>query len=134
MTTDSNELLAVKRWLELKNIESEAKKERQKIEDWLCSCADIKETTEGTVNYIVGNNTVKFIQRMTRKIDTDLLKQCAIESGAENHLKTLFRWKPEINLKAWKDTDSKITSIFLPAITTVPGRPSLRVITQTEKE
>lgn len=124
---------ALDEWLHYKAVETEAKEFRQKIENYLAKHYGYKETEEGTKSFDEAYYQVKMVQRMTRKVDTETLERCAVEAGAQDHLKTLFRWKPEINLKEWKNTDPKITQLFLPAITTTPGRPSFKIIKKDDE-
>ena len=49
------------------------------------------------------------------------------DNGLSDHLATLFRWKPEINMKVWDRADPAITSALAGAITTKPGRPSFAI-------
>ena len=61
----------------------------------------------------------------------DLLQELALESGIEQaHLSTLFRWKPELNMKEWKAAAPEITSALSGAITTTAGRPSFAIETK----
>jgi hypothetical protein len=48
-------------------------------------------------------------------------------SGLSEHLATLFRWKPEINMTLWKAADVSITKSLAGAITSKPGRPSFKI-------
>jgi hypothetical protein len=60
-------------------------------------------------------------------VDSEKLQELAAEAGLTDHLSTLFRWKPEIEMKAWKATDPSITSALADAITVTPGRPSFTI-------
>ena len=57
----------------------------------------------------------------------EIIKEIAAEEGLAEHLSSLFRWKPEVNLSAWKSADKVITAPFLDGITTTPGRASFSV-------
>ena len=118
-------------WLESKDIERVASETRRMIEDRLLSLIGISETLEGTETAQTDKYTIKVVGRMNRKVDSDKLQELAIENGLNEHLSSLFRWKPDVNLSAWKSTDSSITNKLLPAITTTPGRPSFTI---TEKD
>ena len=67
---------------------------------------------------------MKIQTRLTRKVDSDLAQEIAHEYGLTEYLHTLFRWKPEIDIKAWKAVDDKVKSILAPAITVSANRPS----------
>lgn len=105
-------------WLDAKRAEQEAVERRRAIEDELLALGEIKSA---------GPYKVSVTQRMNTRIDADALQELAIENGLHDHLSTLFRWKPELNKKAWDATDEAITRPLLDAITTTPGRPSFSI-------
>jgi hypothetical protein len=70
---------------------------------------------------------VKISGRIDRKVDSEKLQMLATESGLTEHLATLFRWKPELNLTLWKSADESITKPLAAAITAKPGRPSFKI-------
>ena len=49
------------------------------------------------------------------------MQELAAEFGLTEHLASLFRWKPEINMAVWKATDEAITKPLAAAITAKPG-------------
>jgi hypothetical protein len=55
------------------------------------------------------------------------VQELAAEHGLTDHLSTLFRWKPEINMAIWKASDERITRPLAGAITAKPGRPSFTI-------
>lgn len=116
-------------WIIFKEVERDAIERRRQIEDKILSQigASNDEGTR-TVN-VFGNGIyqVKLVTRFTRKIDADLLQEIAAEHDLSAHLTTLFRWKPEINAKAWDKASDEITKPLLGAITTTPGRPSFTI-------
>ena len=114
-------------WLDAKETERQASETRRIIEDRMLSLIGIPETLEGTETAQSGNYTIKIVGRMNRKVDADLLQELAIENGLTEHLSSLFRWKPDVNLTAWKAADESITKPLLAAITTTPGRPSFTI-------
>ena len=67
------------------------------------------------------------MRRFTRKVDGDLLQDIAREKGLMDHLSTLFRWKPEIDAKAWKLADETVTKELAGAIVTTPGKPTFKI-------
>jgi hypothetical protein len=119
-------------WIRAKEIEAAATTERRAIEDALRRELGVKETLEGTENFHVGPYSVKVIGRIDRKVNPDLLQEVAAEHGLENYLGHLFRWKPEVNLSAWKAADTSITNILAQAITSKPGRPSFSIKLEQE--
>ena len=114
-------------WLAAKEAERQAVEQRRAIEDQLIAELRIAETDEGTRTVEAGEYKVKITCRMNRRVDADALQEIAAEHGITDHLGDLFRWKPEINAKAWKSADESITTPLLAAITTQPGRPSFAI-------
>jgi hypothetical protein len=113
-------------WIEAKEAEKQAQEKRRQIEDKLLSLMGIAPF-EGTYNEEVGEYKIKLTGRFNRKIDSDRLQEVAEENGLSDHLPSLFRWKPEINMTNWKRTDESITTPLLEAITTTQGRPSFSI-------
>lgn len=117
-----------RRWLEAKEAERVATETRRAIEDELVSALRAPPDLDGTFNAEASGYKVKIVGRLNRKIDADKLRELAYEAGLEDHLGSLFRWKPEINAKAWDAAAPSITKPLLGAITTTPGRPSFTII------
>lgn len=114
-------------WMEAKAKEAEAVAMRRALEDRIRSLAGIPETLEGTQTIKPDGYVMKIEGRINRKVDGDKLQEIAIEAGLQDHLSSLFRWTPEINMKVWKSTDPAITTPLLGAITSKPGRPSFTI-------
>ena len=123
----------VKEWTIAKMEETASTNYRREIEDKLVKQFGIKETFEGTDNREIGRYVVKIEGRMNRKVNAEKLQELAAEHGLEEHLSSLFRWKPEIAATIWKATDTSITNHLLGAITTTPGRPTFTVNMKGEK-
>lgn len=113
-------------WINAKALEKYATDARRAIEDELISTLRIQEI-EGVKTVKAPGYKVKVTQRFNRSIDADLLQEVAAEHGIIGHLSDLFRWKPEINARAWATADESITGPLLAAITTKPGRPSFSI-------
>ena len=114
-------------WLDAKQAETESVQYRRQIEDELTALLNIDSKSEGTINVEGHEYKVKILNRMTRKVDTDLLQEIAAEHGMSNHLTELFRWKADLDMKAWKAASPEITSVLLQAVTTTAGRPSFSI-------
>lgn len=114
-------------WLNAKQIEALAIKERRAIEDLMVKAFEIPENFEGTKNIEVETYKVKIEGRINRKVNADKLQELAAEHGLTDHLSSLFRWKPEIAMTAWKAADKAITTPLLDAITATAGRPSFTI-------
>ena len=100
-----------KNWLDAKSAEQTATDRRRELEDKLLLLAGI----------------IKITGRMSRKVDADRIQDIAAEEGSTEHLSSLFRWKPELNMTAWKNADKSITDPLLGGITTKPGRASFQI-------
>lgn len=115
------------RWLDAKAAEKAAQEARRAIEDALIESLGVATETEGSQKFDADGYVVKTVCRMNRKIDAEALQEIAAENGLSNHLGSLFRWKPEINMAAWKSASPEITQPLMAAITAKPGRPSFSI-------
>ena len=115
-------------WMDAKSEEKAAQERRREIEDQLTELFELNEQDEGIQTFKPSDFICKITQRMNRKVDSDALQEIAAEHGLEDHIDTLFRWKPEVNLKAWKAADESITRPLAAAVTTTPGRPSYNIL------
>jgi len=114
-------------WLHWKAAEEQAQTERRKVEDQIRKAANIAEDLDGTETLEAEQYVVKIAGRIDRKIDSEKLQDLAAEAGLSAHLGSLFRWKPEINMSAWKAADESITRPLAGAITAKAGRPSFKI-------
>jgi len=114
-------------WLEVKEAERMAIEKRRDLEDTMRKAASIRDDVEGTETLALEGFKVKVVGRIDRKVDADKVQELAAEFGLTDHLATLFRWKPEINMAIWKATDESITRPLAAAITAKPGRPSFTI-------
>lgn len=117
----------IEAWVEAKAAEAAATKKRREIEDQLVKQFSIPENLEGTKNIEAEMFKIKIEGRINRKVNADKLQELAAEHGLTEHLSSLFRWKPEINMTLWKAADASITTPLLDAITATPGRPSFTI-------
>lgn len=114
-------------WIEAKAREAKAINDRRSIEDQMRSLIGIPDNLDGTTTASPDGYVVKVTGRINRKVNADKLQELAAEAGLTEHLSSLFRWKPEINMTAWKATDAAITTPLLGAITSEAGRPSFAI-------
>jgi len=114
-------------WMQAKAEEAAAIAQRRALEDRLKSLIGIPETLEGSETIKPDGFVIKIEGRINRKVDGDKLQTIAAENGLLDHLPSLFRWTPEINMKVWKGTDPAITTPLLGAITSKSGRPSFTI-------
>ena len=117
-------------WIEAKAAEEAAVTRRREIEDAIAASIDLDPAAEGTKKINDGRFVVTITTRHNRKVDDDLLQDIAAEHGLSDHLGTLFRWKPELNMRAWKNASPQITGPLAAAITSKPGRPSFSITTE----
>lgn len=117
-------------WMAAKDAEKTAQDQRRIIEDRMLSLIGLPEAFDGTENAAAPGFKIKLVGRLNHKIDSDRLQEIAAENGLTEHLSSLFRWKPEINVRSWKAADESITNALLDAITTTPGRPSFSITTE----
>jgi hypothetical protein len=121
-------------WLSAKQDEKEANDRRRDIESKIASLLGTPENLEGTETHNLDcGYKVKVIGRMNHKIDGDALQEIAAENGLTEQLSRLFRWKPDLNMAAWKSADKNITTPLLGAITTTPGKPSFSIEKKDEE-
>jgi len=114
-------------WIKAKADEAGATKLRRDIEDQLVKQFAIPENLEGTKNLEADSFKIKIEGRINRKVNGDKLQELAAEHGLTEHLSSLFRWKPELNMTVWKAADAAITTPLLDAITATAGRPSFTI-------
>jgi hypothetical protein len=124
-TTDMNELAQM--WLRAKQAEKDATEDRRDIEDHIKKLARIADSLDSTETVEPGQYVIKIAGRIDRKVDGEKVQELAAEHGLSEHLATLFRWKPEINMSAWKAADETITGPLAGAITAKPGRASFSI-------
>lgn len=129
LTDDLNELSEM--WLAAKEAEREATEDRRRIEDRIKSLVGVAENLEGTETVEPDRFTIKIVGRIDRKVDGDKVQELAAEHGLTEHLSSLFRWKPDLNMAAWKAADESITKPLAAAITAKPSRASFTI---TSKE
>jgi len=115
------------RWLDAKKAEGIAVTERRELEDQMAVQFAIPKDLDGTIKQELDGYTIRMEGRINKKIDADKLQVLAAEAGISEHLSSLFRWKPEINAKAWGAASSVVTGPLLGAITSTPGRPTFTI-------
>jgi hypothetical protein len=118
-------------WEDAKDDERRATARRREAEDKLAEAMKLAKVLEGTVKEITTLYEIKVAGRIDHKIDSARLQALAEEAGLTEHLSSLFRWKPELNVSAWKAAHESITGPLLDAITTTASRPSFSI---TRKE
>lgn len=115
-------------WIKAKEDEAAAIARRRFLEDEMVHQLAFDLSSDGTTTYKADGYTIKVTGRINRTIDGDKLQEIAFENGLSDHLHSLFRWKPELNMSAWKAADQSITSPLREAITAKNGRPSFSIV------
>jgi hypothetical protein len=115
------------RWLDAKKMEALAVAERRELEDLMAVQFAVPKDLDGTIKQELDGYIIKMEGRINKKIDADKLQLLAAEAGLSEHLSSLFRWKPEINAKAWGAAADAVTQPLLGAITSTPGRPTFTI-------
>jgi len=125
LPNDMGELATL--WLKAKKTEEDATADRRNIEDHFKKLAGIADDLDGTETIKHDTVEIKIVGRIDRKVDSEKVQELAAEHGLSEHLSSLFRWKPELNMAVWKAADASITQALAPAITAKPGRPSFKI-------
>jgi hypothetical protein len=115
------------RWLEAKKMETLAIAERRDLEDQMAAQFALPKDLDGTIKIEESGYTIRMEGRINKKIDADKLQVLAAEAGLSEHLSSLFRWKPEINAKAWNAAADAVIQPLLGAITSTAGRPTFTI-------
>jgi hypothetical protein len=121
-------------WRVAKQLEQEAVHRRRAIEDEIKAAIGFDEGREGSETLPFNGGRVVITARLDRKVDGTLARQLATENHLEDWLDRLFRWKPELELRAWKKAPEYVTQVFAPAITTKPGRATFALEKGKETE
>ena len=114
-------------WLEAKMQEEIAVIKRRALEDTMLSLIGIPANLDGVETAAPEGYIIKVTGRINRKVDAKLIQEIAAEHGLTEHLSTLFRWTPALDIKAWKNTSQEITRPLMDAITATPARPSFKI-------
>lgn len=120
-------------WQHHKQEETRHQAARRAIEDQLVAHYKVPPDLDETTSHMAGAVALKIVGRLDRKVDAEKVQELAAEHGIEGHLSTLFRWKPEVNMRAWNNADERIRKALEGAITTKPGRPSFQVVDKSDR-
>jgi len=114
-------------WLKAKAAEEEAKAARVAVEEKIEEALQIPESFEGSKTHEIENFKLRVSRKNSQKIDSKKLVEIATQKKLEPLLQKLFRWKPEIKKKDWDRAKAEVRLVFSEAITTTPGKVSIRV-------
>ena len=119
-------------WWTQKSLEKDACEKRREIEDMIKTMLGVSDDSLATSKPVTVED-LKIVGRLDVKVDGDRLQDLANEYGLMEHLKYLFRWKPELNMKEWKEAHGDITGPLSAALTSKPGRASFSINKKEEK-
>jgi len=119
-------------WINAKNDEHRAQERRREIEDKLATLLKIDAAKDGTKTESINDFECKVTTRLSRKIDADMAQEIAAEYGLQDQLGIVFRWKPDLNLTAWKQASEETRAQLIKAITTTASRPSFSITLKTK--
>lgn len=114
-------------WIDAKAAEKKIVADRRSIEDQIIKAFNIPKDLSNTKNVEADGYKIKIVGRLDRKVNSAKLQDLAAEYGLTDHLSSLFRWSPEVNVSAWDSADPRITEPLLESITTTNGRPSFTI-------
>ena len=114
-------------WEVAKAQEKEAVEQRRMLEDAMASIMGLSPELDGTIAVLAGNSVIKVVGRLSHKVNSEVLDDIIRENGVEEVAHEIFRFKPELNLRAWKQADEASQNMFFEAITTSAGRPSFSI-------
>ena len=114
-------------WTDAKEAEREAALKLKEVEDKLIALLNVDLSIDGTTRVIDGDISLKVTTRLSRIIDTSRLKELAEERDLNEHLSTLFRWNPEVNLREWRRADKIVIDALSDAIAIAPTRPAIAI-------
>ena len=115
-----------------KAAEERAKAARLRIEEELAAAIGVPETWTGSTTSDICGYKVTCTRRDNIKIDADAVRGIAAESSAlDQYSKQVFRWKPEIDKKAWDAAPDDVIKAFSAAVTRTPGKISFALKTKS---
>lgn len=124
--------IIVTRLADAKEVEARAKAAREAIERELAAAIGVPETWTGSTTSEICGFKVTCTRRDNVRIDADAVRGIAAESSAlDQFSKQIFRWKPEIDKKAWDAAPDDVIKAFSAAVTRTPGKISFALKTKS---
>ena len=115
-----------------KAAEERAKAARLRIEEELAAAIGVPESWTGSTTSDICGYKVTCTRRDNIKIDADAVRGIAAESSTlDQYSKQVFRWKPEIDKKAWDAAPDDVIKAFSAAVTRTPGKISFALKTKS---
>ena len=124
--------IIVTKLADAKAAEERAKAAREAIERELAAAIGVPESWTGSTTSDICGYKVTCTRRDNIKIDADAVRGIAAESSAlDQYSKQVFRWKPEIDKKAWDAAPDDVIKAFSAAVTRTPGKISFALKTKS---
>ena len=124
--------IIVTKLADAKEAEARAKAAREAIERELAVAIGVPGTWTGSISSDICGYKVTCTRRDNIKIDADAVRGIAAESSAlDQYSKQVFRWKPEIDKKAWDAAPDDVIKAFSAAVTRTPGKISFALKTKS---
>lgn len=124
--------IIVTRLADAKEAEARAKAAREAIERELAAAIGVPDTWTGSTTSEICGFKVTCTRRDNVRIDADAVRGIAAESSAlDQYSKQVFRWKPEIDKKAWDAAPDDVIKAFSAAVTRTPGKISFALKTKS---
>lgn len=124
--------IIVTKLADAKAAEERAKAARLRIEEELAAAIGVPESWTGSTTSDICGYKVTCTRRDNIKIDADAVRGIASESAAlDGYSKQIFRWKPEIDKKAWDSAPDEVIKAFSAAVTRTPGKISFALKTKS---
>ena len=113
-------------WIAIKEQEKETSAWRRDIEDQIIHRLQLQDLTKNKTKEVEGYKVVAST-RIDKKVDVETVQEIAKEHDLRGYLRNLFRWKAEVNSRAWEKADPEITAKLQNAITEKQSRISFKI-------
>lgn len=113
--------------------EKDARAERMRLEAELAEAVGVPDTWEGTKTNDIASFKVTIKRSMNVKIDAEMLSEITALNNLQSVTSQTFRFKPEINKKAYMTLPEQVQRLYAPAITKTPGKVSFSVELKEDK-
>ena len=114
-------------WLAAKDLENKWANKRRSFEAEMLEIKKHNLNIEGSERIETESYVIIITNRIDRKVNADILEEIVKENDLASEAKALFRWKPEIKIKEWKQSHETITNQFKAAVSSKPGKPSFKI-------
>lgn len=111
---------------DLKTQEDEIRAKRIKAENWLMQTLAVKADVKGNESFENDEVKVTFSKNIDTKVNYDKLLEIRAQNKDLDYA-SLFRFKAEVNAKAFNNTTEDVRLILAPAITTKANKPTVEI-------